>query len=396
MLPALRAAQSWTDRGIGVTLLDTHRYLYYSGMVPEYLGGVYAQDEVRIDLQALCDAAGVTFAADPAANLDPERRVVTTQSGDRYSYDVAAFDIGAENPGPRDGAIPTKPLYRVEQLEDQITTALQTSGDDLHLTIAGGGAAGVEVGLNVAHRFAAAERPETLDLTIVEQQSRLMADFPEGLSDHVEQALADQDVTIRTETTVDAVDNDAVVLSDGTRHPADAVLWATGSAGPSLFEETDLPTDDRGFLRVLPTLQCPGYPRLFAAGDCATVFNQEDQRKVGVHAVKQGATLRSNLERALKGIASGQPSRTWVLDSFEPYPLAPLILSTGTPEGIWTSGPIWLRGRLFLRLKHFIDRRWVNRYNDAFRNADATDFIDNEAAAEAPPRSKQAPHASST
>lgn len=396
MLPTLRAAHAWINRGVTVTLLDTHRYLYYSGMVPEYLGGVYAQEEIRIDLPALCDASGIAFEADPAIHLDPERRVITTQSGDHYSYDVIAFDVGARNPGSQEDAIPTKPLHHVEQLEDQITTTLRAPEDALHLTIAGGGTAGVEVALNVVHRFAAANRSEALHLTVVEQQTRLLSDLPKGLSRYAERTLSAHGVTVHTATTVDSVDNGAVELSDGTNHLADAVLWATGSAGPSLFEGTGLPTDERGFLHVLPTLQCPGYPRLFAAGDCATVYNQEEQRKVGVHAVKQGATLRSNLERALKGIASGQPSRTWVLDSFQPYPMAPLILSTGTHEGIWTTGLIWLRGTPFLRLKHAIDRRWINRYNDAFEDADLSDLITDDAAVDAPLRSKQEPPASST
>lgn len=41
MLPALQHARRWTSRGVRVTLLDENRYLYYSGMVPEYVGGVY-------------------------------------------------------------------------------------------------------------------------------------------------------------------------------------------------------------------------------------------------------------------------------------------------------------------------------------------------------------------
>mgnify|MGYP006308203655 CR=1 FL=1 len=84
-----------------VTLLDSSPFLYYSGMVPEFLGGVYDRDEVRINLRRLCDRAGVRFIESRAQQLDPERRVVTTADGDPLSYDVAAVDIGAQNPPRR-------------------------------------------------------------------------------------------------------------------------------------------------------------------------------------------------------------------------------------------------------------------------------------------------------
>jgi len=201
MLPSLLHACTWTSAGIDVTLVDPNRYLYYSGMVPEYLGGVYDEEEVRIDL---------------------------------------------------------------------------------------------------ARRAADAE--------------------------------------------------------------ADAVLWATGTVGPALLRNSPLPTDDRGFLRATRSLQSVSHPRIFAAGDCAAI-NGLDLAKVGVHAVKQGPTLRTNLGRTLRALADGRPvPQPKDLATFQPYPLTPLILSTGSPDGLWTAGPLWAAHPWLLRLKHWIDRRWIRPY----------------------------------
>jgi len=48
--------------------------------------------------------------------------------------------------------------------------------------------------------------------------------------------------------------------------------------------------------------------------------------------------------------------------SFRPYPVAPLILSTGTRDGLWTAGSFWAAHPWLLRLKHAIDRQWVRQY----------------------------------
>jgi hypothetical protein len=61
--------------------------------------------------------------------------------------------------------------------------------------------------------------------------------------------------------------------------------------------------------------------------------------------------------------------------------MAPLILSTGTRDGIWTADDIWMRGRPLLRLKHAIDRRWIRPYNGAFRNSSMRRIADAAAAA---------------
>jgi selenide,water dikinase len=140
------------------------------------------------------------------------------------------------------------------------------------------------------------------------------------------------------------------------------VLWATGSVGPSLLRESGLPTDDRGFLHVTPELRSPTHARIFAAGDCATLLNA-DLEKVGVHAVKQGPDLRDNLDRTLHHLRTKRSlPRLDDLETFHPYPIAPLVLSTGDREGLWTAGPLWAAHPWLLRLKHWIDRRWIRTY----------------------------------
>lgn len=386
-LPTLARAHEWTAAGIDVTLVDPQRYLYYSGMVPEYLGGVYEVEEIRIDLAQLAQEAGATYVQAPARKIHPEARTVATESDGSIPFDVLCIDVGSANPSVPPPAIATKPIARIRSLATQIQTTIDTPGAELRLAVVGGGAAGIEVALNVTGRFAGAGRPGDLKLTVIEQEDRLLPGFPEGMRKNVTKRLHQHGATVSTATTVTGVeateDERRIVRTDTAPDaPADAVLWATGTVGPRVLRNSPLPTDDRGFLRTNRSLQVQGHPRIFAAGDCAAI-NGLDLAKVGVHAVKQGSMLRANLQNTLHALAAGDdvPS-PGELRSFRPYPLTPLILSTGTAEGLWTAGPLWAAHPWLLRLKHWIDRRWIRPYAPAqWGDASWRDFLGAESAA---------------
>ena len=378
MLPVLAAARTWP--GATVTLLDTAAHLYYSGMVPEWLGGVYTRDEVRIDLAARCRAAGVRFVQATAATLDPVRRVVHTAKGHAVGYDLAAFDVGTRPPGHPEGTIPTKPLARIEALEARVAAVLADPEAALRLVVVGGGAAGVEILLNLTGRFAAHGRSADLAATLLEAGAALVPSFPPGLRRHAAATLRRRGVDVQTGARAAGVTGAGVALAGGPVLDADAVLWATGTTGPPLFAGTRLPTDRRGFVRVEPTLQVAGHPRLFAAGDCASVVGVRPLAKAGVHAVKQGPVLAANLGAACRRLRAGTLPDPDALARFTPYAAAPLILSTGTPTAWWTTGALWLRGRPLLRLKHGVDRRWMRAYTPVWQGRPLGAYLDAAAA----------------
>ncbi len=371
MLPSLAHAREWTAAGVDVTLIDPQRWLYYSGMVPEHLGGVYAVNDIRIDLRQWAREGGVTFVQAAATAIDPDERVVSTADGGTHPFDVLAVDVGGINPAVPRAAVGTKPISRIRALAPILERVLDDPTGTLDLAVVGGGAAGTEVALNVTGRFVGAGRGADLDLTIIEQDAQILPGFPDGMKRHAARLLRERGATIQTGTTVDSVDSAGeggarveTAFDHGgsvTLRP-DVVLWATGAVGPSLLRESGLSTDERGFLHVDRTLRTLTHPRIFAAGDCATILDL-DLDKVGVHAVKQGPLLRHNLNRSLQGgTGPATPAPKTALRSFRPYPVAPLLLSTGAPQALWTAGPLWAAHPWLLRLKHWIDRRWIRDY----------------------------------
>ncbi|MES3629106.1 MAG: FAD-dependent oxidoreductase [Longimonas sp.] len=361
-------ARAWQQRGVSVTLLSDHPYLYYSGMVPEYLGGVYSSDEVRIDLKGWCQQTGVTWHQGRAVRMDPTARTVTTAYGSTISYDVAVIDIGASNPPPPPGAkealVSTKPMHKIERLEAWLRTLPERTSPQ-HLVVAGGGAAGTELGLNIQARIQRTA-PRQCTVSVVEPADRLIPSFPEGASQQVANLFAEAGGRLYTGRRVQHRTPTHAVLNDGTRLPCTQLVWATGSVGSPFWQRTPFSCTDSGFVKVIDSLQIPSAPRVFAAGDCAAVGGYTDLPRIGVHAVKQGPLLADNVDRMLQHLQDGKPPerayQSAGLRAFKPYSVAPLILSTGTASGLWRAGSIWWMRPAALRMKHLVDLRWMNRY----------------------------------
>ena len=357
-LPLLQNARTLVGAGHEVTLVSDRPELWYSGMTPEWLGGVYGQPDVTVPLGPICQAAGVRFVQGRAVALDRGARAVRLADGAEVGYDVVALDVGAVNPGRdrADGAVRAKPLWRIERLGELLEAG---AGEPRRLVVVGGGAAGTECALNVTARYGG-----RLAVTVVEPGDRLCPALPARLGHSAARTLRQRGAEVRFGARAESAGPDGVRLETGETLAADAVLWATGSVGQPLFREAGLTVTDDGFAVVDRGLRSVDDGRVFVAGDSATVRGHEGLRKVGVHAVKHGPVLRENVAQALAALGRGQDPAAVPLRPFRPYPVTPLVVTTGEPDAWLAVGPFALRGRPWLRLKHVVDRRWIDRYRD--------------------------------
>lgn len=150
---------------------------------------------------------------------------------------------------------------------------------ELHLAIVGGGATGVELAaelcsmLDTATHYAggAAHIRERLHLTLIESGPRILAAFPEHVSNSSAEQLARLGVSLRVGARVTAAEPGGFRLDDGSLVAADLMVWAAGvvAEGP-LSEDSGLPRTRAHQVVVGASLQSPADARVFALGDCAS------------------------------------------------------------------------------------------------------------------------------
>ena len=80
--------------GVNVVVIDPHKMVPYTGMLPGFVAGHYEAADLYIDLQQLTSAAGGTLVTDSVAHIDPEQKIAKTASGQVYQYDVLSVMLG--------------------------------------------------------------------------------------------------------------------------------------------------------------------------------------------------------------------------------------------------------------------------------------------------------------
>lgn len=346
--------------GVRLTLVVDHPVAVYSGMVPGFVAGQYRLADLQIDLRPLAGRAGARCIVARATDVEVGARLVALDGRAPIAYDTVSFDVGSrvaglDVPGVREHALPTRPIglfvHRVAEI-----LARARHGAGFQLVVVGAGAGGVEL----AFAFAARLRRDgagSFAVVLIESGVRILPGYPARTARLVERAAAARGVRIQTGARVTAVHAGTLALDGGEPLPCNALVWVAGAASLPLFRDSGLPTDAEGFVLVEPTLQCPGHDDVFAAGDCASWTAGEALPKAGVYAVRQGPVLAHNLRARA---SEGGPLRR-----YRPQHDFLSLLNLGDGTAVASKWGTAACGRWAFRLKDWIDRRFVRRFQVA-------------------------------
>lgn len=348
-----------------LTLLVDVPVAVYSGMVPGFVAGQYAASDLEIDCVPLARRADARVILAPARAVDPRSQRIEVEGRAPIRYDIASFDIGStvvglDLPGIRELALPTRPIGSFVQRIGEVAArvagkAAGRSGRGVagpaQVVVVGGGAGGVEVAFCVEQRLRDAGLEA--EISLLHNRARVMPQYPASLAERIERAAAERGVQVRGGVTVQAAEPGAVLLDNGEHLPCDALVWVTGAASHPVFRDSGLPLDDRGFLKVRPTLQVPGHDNLFAVGDCAHLVEHPKTPKAGVYAVRQGPYLTGNLRALLRGKT---------LRRYTPQSDFLTLLNLGDGSALGAKWGLSFEGRWVMRLKDSIDRKFMRRF----------------------------------
>ncbi|MDU9003966.1 selenide, water dikinase SelD [Sedimentitalea todarodis] len=344
--------------GARMTLINPGPTAPYSGMLPGFVAGHYTRDDLDIDLIRLARFAGARVVMGAAHHIDTVNRQVLVPGRAPVAFDLCSVDIGITSdmpdlPGFSDHAIPAKPLGAFAQ-RWELFAENEAPADAV---VIGGGVAGAELSLAMAHRLRTQGR--TAKVTLLERDRALTAIGAHARIRIMEQMRA-LGVTVLEETGISEIRNDAVMLQD---RRSVASGFTTGAAGARAYDwlgHSELALHD-GFIAVNGHLQSSD-PTVFAVGDCAHMTDTP-RPKAGVFAVRQAPILYDNLCAALSG---------GTLRTYSPQKDYLKLISLGQKNAIAERfGRSWT-GPLMWRWKDHIDQTFMNR----FRNLPRMDAAD--------------------
>jgi selenide,water dikinase len=352
------------EPGLRITLVCTDVDTPYSGMLPGYVAGHYAFDEVHIDLGRLAAFAGARMIRGTATGIDRGARRVILRERPALPYDLVSINTGSTPDvlgvrGAEANVVPVKPIGRFDQRWRDLLERVRALHAPMTVAVVGGGAGGVELLLAMQHRLrreleALGRSPGLLRFVLLTAGPTILPTHSAGVRRRFVAVLRDRQVAVHLQAEVVEALPGHLHLRDGRTVDADEVLWVTHAAGPAWLADTGLALDARGFVEVGPTLQSVTDPSVFAAGDVAA-FTGRPLEKAGVFAVRMARPLAANLRRVLRGQAPQPwvPQRSWLA-----------LISTGDRYAVASRGRIGFAGAWVWRWKDRIDRRFMRRFSE--------------------------------
>jgi len=328
--------------GVRVTLISEDYESAYSGMLPGCVASIYTKDQISIQLSALCSSANVRFICAEVTELDPNAKQISLRGRSPVRYDTLSINAGGSPGTNRSIGINVKPINLfLPRWQAAAAEIGSQKGKRSTLCIVGAGAGGVEL----AFAMRASLPPET---KIKLFGPKLLP----GHGDLVERRV----MKVLIEKKIDLIEKYFETDSDyqdGNEH----VFWVTGTESPEWIKDSGLCTDDRGFVKVNKYLQSLSHSNVFAAGDVAHLTDQE-RDKAGVYAVRAGPYLFRNLSKAAQGI----PPQFW--SRYQAQEKHLILLGCGDGTAIAIRNGLAVRGRIFWRLKNWIDKAFIRKFNE--------------------------------
>lgn len=251
------------------------------------------------------------IAADRATEIDRAAQRVKLSSGASLDYAHLVLATGARNrelplPGAQfngahlDGVHYLRDLTEAEQLREHLQQAERVA-------IIGGGFIGLEV--------AAASRTQGKSVTVIEAGERLMGRVvAPAMSDFFLHQHSEHGAKVLTSAAAESIGAEnhrarQVILSDGTRVPADLLVIGIGvipnvelaeaaglAVANGIIADTDLRTQD---------------PRIFAIGDCASYPNEYSGTRVRLESVQNAVDQAVSVAEQIVGTGTPYDAAPW-------------------------------------------------------------------------------------
>ncbi|MGC6530800.1 MAG: selenide, water dikinase SelD [Candidatus Puniceispirillaceae bacterium] len=338
--------------GLTITLISDVTNAPYSGMLPGYIEGVWDKDEIHIDLVRLASFAGANFIHDEVTAIDANARQIAIKNHPAMRYDIISINSGAlPDLSPIKGAdrygIAVKPIsHCVSKIPDHLPSTNTVN-------IIGAGVAGMEMAFALSVRY----KSQAPDINVFSRSESILKTLPKKAAKLVRDQCQSAGITLHEGVAITEMTDRALYDATGMHYPSGVNFVVTG-VKPAAFVKSlasahnDM-LDDKGFIKVGPTLQSPVHDSLFAAGDVASITHAP-REKAGVFAVRAGAVLAKNIRRYVdqKPLQRWQPQKRYLA-----------LIGTGNGKAIATRGVLASYGRFWWWLKKRIDKAFMDKFS---------------------------------
>ncbi len=319
----LEAAKKLACKDVRVAVIDRTNYHLFQPLLYQVATAALSPADIAAPIRAILSACrNVEVLLAEVESVDIEAKKVTTN--DRvFHYDFLVLATGARHsyfghdeweklaPG-------LKSLEDAVELRRRILLAFEfaeKTTDEaarqaaMNFVIIGGGPTGVEMAGAIAEisRYTLAKDfrhidPSQARVILIEGAPRLLAAYPEDLSESARKQLVELGVEVLTNALATNLTEAGVEL-DGEFIPCRVKIWAAGNNASFVGNTLGASVDRVGRVIVNDDLTIAGHPEVQVIGDLANFAHQNGEPLPGVSpvAMQQGRHAARNVLRMVRG-----------------------------------------------------------------------------------------------
>lgn len=311
---------------VEVTLVSRENFTVFTPMLHEVAAGDLEPTHICNPLRKLLRRVVVLTGNVESIDL-PQRRVTISYTASLIRrdlpFDYLVLALGSDTnyagvPGVAEHALGIKTLGDAIMLRAAIIALLEAASVEpdpgqrkrmLTFVVAGGGFAGVET-IGAINDLARESLPHygqidpgEVRVVLIHGGPFILPELGEKLGRYTQKKLGERRVEIKLNSKVAAYENGAIRCNDGDVIPAYTLVWAAGVSPSPTLKTT--PFDlQKGRVVVDSTMEIPGHPGIWAAGDCAAITDPVTKLPyppTAQHALREGRLIGKNIWSRLQG-----------------------------------------------------------------------------------------------
>ncbi|MFH1087098.1 MAG: NAD(P)/FAD-dependent oxidoreductase [Chloroflexota bacterium] len=320
----LSAARALAHSAVDVLVIDRNNYHTFLPLLYQVAAAELEPESISYPLRSILRSQPqIRFTMGGVEAIDLSARSVKT-THHVIHYDFLVLATGSVSrffgvAGSADNAFQLKTIDHAVALRNHILCCFENAATEtdpdrrcplLTFVIVGDGATGVEFAgalAELVHGPVKKDYPtlnvKDVRIVLLQAVDCLLPELPGSLREYALSHMRRIGVEALLSTEATRIAPDSVYLKDGQVIPTQTVVWTAGVQGDGLADAIGLPVSRDSRVRVLPTLQAPGHPELYAVGDLA-YFLEDTGRAlplVAQVAIQQGRAAALNIKRQSTG-----------------------------------------------------------------------------------------------
>jgi sulfide:quinone oxidoreductase len=302
----LEAAIFLRKKKYDVTLISNRDYFYIYPTSIWIPTGEATMEDVSVPFSELAKVHGFEFIQDEVKEIKAKENRVICKDGE-YEYNDLVVAIGSgkmKHKGSENFLSICGEPEEAPKIKDRIDELIAKGGGKIAMGFGGNpkdpsnvrGGPAFEVLFNVHHQLKKKGIRDKFELTFFAPMDNPGARMGEQALKMMDMFFKRLNINKHFGKKMTEFTKDGIIFEDGSKLESDFTMFIPAGDGHSVFQNSDLPLNDAGFVKVNDYCEVDGFSNVYAIGDSAEILGPDWRAKQGHIAEVMARNTANNID----------------------------------------------------------------------------------------------------